>query len=153
MQKISEIMTPDVTFLSPDSYVQEAAKMMRDEDIGSIPICNGKRLVGMVTDRDIVIRAIADGKKPDDCKVSDVMSSEVTWCFDDQMVDEVLQQMAEQQIRRIPVVSRNKELCGIVSLGDMATRQDEHIDQTLEKISGSTSRRSESGQSAPATRH
>ena len=100
MQTISEIMTPNVTVLSPDSDLRQAARLMRDEDIGAIPICNGKKLLGMITDRDIVVRALADGKSPDDVKVSEIMTDEIMWCFEDQSVGEVLQQMGEQQIRR-----------------------------------------------------
>jgi CBS domain-containing protein len=135
MQAISEVMTRDVTVIRPDSNVQEAARMMRDWDIGAIPVCDGKRLVGMITDRDITIRSAAEGKSPADVQVSEVMSDQVLWCFEDQTVGEVLQQMGDQQIRRIPVVSRNMELTGVVSLGDLATRHEADTDSALEEIS------------------
>jgi CBS domain-containing protein len=135
MQAISEVMTRDVTVVRPDANLQEAACMMRDWDIGSVPVCDGKRLVGMITDRDITIRSVAEGKSPTDMKVSDVMSDQVLWCFEDQTVGEVLQQMGDQQIRRIPVVSRNMDLTGIVSLGDLATRHPADTDNALEEIS------------------
>ena len=138
MQSISEIMTRDVTVISPDSNLQQAAQMMRDEDIGAIPVCNGRKLVGMITDRDIVIRALAEGKSPTDMKISDAMTDKVLWCFEDQTAGEVLQQMGDQQIRRIPVVSRDMELCGIVALADLATRLDVDTDSTLEDISAPT---------------
>jgi CBS domain-containing protein len=138
MQAISEIMTRDVTVVSPDDTVQLAAQIMSDQNIGALPVCDGKRLVGMLTDRDITVRAVAAGKSPANIQVADVMSGDVLWCFEDQTAGEVLQQMGDQQIRRIPVVSRNMELTGVVSLGDLATRQSESTDSTLEDISSPT---------------
>jgi CBS domain-containing protein len=135
MQPISEIMSRDVTVIAPDSSIKDAAQIMRDLNIGALPVCDGKRLQGIITDRDITIRAVADGKSTSDCKVSDVMTAQVLWCFEDQTVGEVLQQMGDQQIRRIPVVNRNMELTGVVSLGDLATRQAAPTDGTLEDIS------------------
>jgi CBS domain-containing protein len=135
MQSISEIMTRDVAVISPDSNVQQAAQMMRDLNVGALPVCDGKRLLGMITDRDITIRAVAEGMAASDCKVSDAMTKEALWCFEDQTVGEVLQQMGDQQIRRIPVMNRNMELAGVVSLGDLATRQGAPTDSTLEDIS------------------
>lgn len=135
MQAISQIMTKDVTVISPNDNVVEAARKMRDRNIGAIPVCDGKRLVGMITDRDITTRAVAEGKSPSDAKVSDIMTNQVLWCFEDQSPGEVLQQMGDQQIRRIPVVNRNKELVGVVSLGDLAIRAHEHTDSTLQHIS------------------
>lgn len=133
MQSINQIMTKNVTVLSPDDSVLDAACKMRDVNIGAIPVCNGKRLVGMITDRDITTRAVAEGKT--DAKVSEIMTDQVFWCFEDQTVGEVLQQMGDQQIRRIPVISRNMELVGVVSLGDLATKTRQHTDSALEDIS------------------
>lgn len=135
MQSISEIMTRDVTVISPDDNVMQAAKLMRDQNIGAIPVCTGKRIVGMITDRDITTRAVAEGISATDAKVSDIMTDQILWCFEDQTTGEVLQQMGDQQIRRIPVISRNMELIGVVSLGDLATRTSEHTDSALEDIS------------------
>lgn len=135
MQSISQVMTRDVTVVSPDDDLQRAAELMRDINVGALPVCNGKRLVGMITDRDITIRAVAEGRAPSSVRVSDVMSSEVMWCFDDQTVGEVLQQMGDQQIRRVPVINRNMELVGVVSLGDLATEQGVDTDSTLGDIS------------------
>lgn len=136
MQAISEIMTRDVRTIGPDARLQEAAQMMRDMDVGALPVCDGRRLMGMVTDRDIAVRAVARGVAPSDCTVAEVMSKEVSWCFADQSVGEVLQQMGDQQLRRIPVVERDSmELAGMVSLGDLATRQGAPVDSTLEDIS------------------
>ncbi|HJV85145.1 MAG TPA: CBS domain-containing protein [Noviherbaspirillum sp.] len=119
---ISEVMTRDVTVIKPDDNVQQAAKMMADWNVGVLPVCEGKRLVGIVTDRDIAVRAIPAGKAPADIRAAEIMSGGVYWCFEDQTVGEALQHMGDAQIRRIPVVNRNMELVGIVSLGDLATR-------------------------------
>ncbi|MFL6674553.1 MAG: CBS domain-containing protein [Massilia sp.] len=136
MQAISEVMTRDVSVVPPDADLQRVAQMMRDLNVGAVPVCDGKRLLGMITDRDITIRAVAEGIAPATSRVADVMSKDVSWCFDDQSVGEVLQQMGDQQIRRLPVVSRHSmELAGVVSLGDLATRQEGPIDSTLEDIS------------------
>ena len=136
MQAISDVMTRDVRVVPPDTRLQEAAQLMRDMDVGALPVCDGRRLMGMVTDRDIAVRAVARGVAPADGTVSEVMSKDVSWCFADQSVGEVLQQMGDQQLRRIPVVQRDSmELAGMVSLGDLATRQDAPVESTLEDVS------------------
>lgn len=139
MKSISEIMTRDVTVVAPTDSVQRAAELMRDLDVGSLPVCNGTKLVGMITDRDITLRSTAEGRTPGEVKVSDVMTDRVLWCFEDQTAGEVLQQMGDEQIRRIPVVSRDKELIGIVALGDLATRVDVNTESTLEEVSAPSS--------------
>lgn len=135
MQQISEVMTLDVTVVSPQDSIQQAAQIMRDRNVGALPVCDGQRLLGMITDRDITIRATAGGKSPDQARVDEVMTDDIYWCYDDQLVGEVLQQMGDSQIRRIPVVNRNKELVGIVSLGDLAARTEAQTDDTLEEVS------------------
>jgi len=135
MQAISEIMTADVTVVSPNDSILDAAMKMRDWNIGVVPVCDGKRLVGMITDRDIATRAVAEGKSANDTKVSEIMTDEVLWCFEDQSPGEVLQHMGDRQVRRMPVISRNMELVGMVSLGDLATKTREHTDNALEDIS------------------
>lgn len=136
MQAISDIMTRDVRTIRPETRLLEAAQMMRDLDVGALPVCDGRRLMGMVTDRDIAVRAVARGVAPADCTVAEVMSKDVSWCFADQSVGEVLQQMGDQQLRRIPVVERDSmELAGMVSLGDLALRQGAPVESTLEDIS------------------
>jgi CBS domain-containing protein len=133
---ISEVMTRDVSVVSPQDNVQQAAQMMAQMNVGVVPVCNGKRLVGIVTDRDITIRATAAGKAPDSVPVSDVMSDGVFWLFGDQTVGEALQHMGQVQVRRLPVVDRHSmELIGIVSLGDLAARVEAHTDKALEEIS------------------
>ncbi|MDX1710463.1 MAG: CBS domain-containing protein [Rhodovibrionaceae bacterium] len=118
--QIREIMSKDVQFLSPDNSLKEAAVAMRDGDFGVLPVGKDDRLVGMLTDRDIVVRSVAEGRDPGSTQVRDVMSDEVYYVFDDQSVDEAEQSMSEKRVRRLPVVDRDKRLVGIVSLGDMA---------------------------------
>jgi CBS domain-containing protein len=133
MRPISEIMTRDVAVIEPGADLRRAATMMRDLNVGALPVCDGIRLAGMITDRDIVVRAIAKGVTPD-AKVADVMSKEVSWCFEDQTPGEVLQLMGDRQLRRIPVVSRDMALRGIVALGDLAD-EGMHTEKTLDEIS------------------
>jgi CBS domain-containing protein len=118
--KISEVMTPDVRIARPDQTVEQAACLMAELDAGLLPVGDNDRLVGMITDRDIAIRCVAKGKGPN-TKVRDIMSDEVKYCFADQDVEDVATNMADIQVRRLPVVDRNKRLVGIVSLGDIAT--------------------------------
>ena len=135
MKTIAEVMTPDVEVLRPEETLRDAARAMADLDVGSLPVCDGRRLMGMITDRDITIRAVAEGKSADTA-VSDVMTDDVVWCADTDSVDEVLQQMADAQIRRIPVVDANRQLVGIVALGDIALEEDDDdVDETLRDIS------------------
>jgi CBS domain-containing protein len=142
MQMVSEVMTRDVRFVSPQEDVQHAAQMMGELDVGVLPVCDGGRLVGMVTDRDITIRSTAAGKSPREAHVDEVMSRDVRWCFEDQPLDEVMIQMADSQIRRVPVVSHDDQhrLVGIVALGDVATRsaqgpQKTDVEQVVEMVS------------------
>lgn len=121
--KVSDIMTRDVHLLSPAQTIREAASIMADIDAGALPVGDNDRLVGMLTDRDIVVRAIAKGKALD-TKVADVMSKEILYCFDTDDVDAVSRNMGKSQVRRLPVVNRGKRLVGIVSLGDLARNND-----------------------------
>lgn len=118
--KLQDIMTPDVEVIDPKATLQEAAQKMKDLDVGSLPVCDGERLLGMVTDRDITIRAVASGKNPQQTAVSDAMSSGVTYCYEDQDVSDAANMMEEKQIRRLPILNRQKRLVGIISLGDLA---------------------------------
>ncbi len=124
MPHVSDIMTRDVRFIAPGDKLQRAAQMMSELDVGALPVCDGKRLVGMVTDRDIIVRGTAAGHDPGEACVADVMTGQVCWCFEDEPLDEVMRQMADSQVRRVPVVSRDEErrLVGIVALGDLAHR-------------------------------
>lgn len=118
--KVSEVLTRNIKYVSRGTSLEEAAKLMKDHDCGSIPVADGDKLVGMVTDRDIVIRCLADGKNPLTVSAEECMSSGVLYCYDDQDVEEVLANMGQQAVRRLPVVDRNKNLVGIVSFGDLS---------------------------------
>jgi len=136
MQTISEVMTRNVSSISPNESVRRAAQLMDEMNVGALPICDGQKLKGIVTDRDITVRATSVGLNPDQTPVSDVMSQDLRWCFEDQNVDEVLEEMGSVQIRRVPVVDRKTHnLVGIVSLGDLATKHSSGIQRTLERIS------------------
>jgi CBS domain-containing protein len=119
MTTVSEVMTPKVKIASPDQTIQQVAGMMADLDAGIIPVSDQDRLVGMITDRDIAVRAVAQGLPPD-TKVRQVMSKEIKYCFDDDNLDEVARNMADIKVRRLPVINHEKQLVGILSLGDMA---------------------------------
>ncbi len=121
--EVREIMTPKVDLLTPDDTLERAAQLMRDDDIGSIPIQNGDRLVGMLTDRDIAVRAVAEGKNIHETHVSEAMSSPILYCYEDDDVEKVAENMGENQIRRLPVLNRNKRLVGIVSMGDLVCEE------------------------------
>ncbi len=118
--KVSDCMTRNVKMASPTQTLQEAARMMFDLDAGVLPVSEGDRLVGMITDRDIAVRGVAQGKGPD-ARVGDVMSKEVRYCYDDEESDAVLRNMGDIQLRRLPVLNRDKRLIGIVSLADLAS--------------------------------
>lgn len=136
MTTVADIMTRNVRTLAPTDTVRRAAQSMGELNVGSIPVCNGKKLVGMVTDRDIALRGVAQGLDSEKTLLSDIMSKDVKWCFEDQPLDEVMETMAASQIRRLPVVSRDKDLVGIFSLGDLATKTDnEEVGSVLEEIS------------------
>jgi CBS domain-containing protein len=133
--KVSKIMTRDVRLLSPDQTVLEAAKVMAEIDAGALPVGADDRLVGMITDRDIVIRAVAQGKSAD-TKISEIMSKELLYCFDTDEIEEVSRNMGKAQVRRLPVLNKDKRLVGIVSLGDLARKDDAtNIGQTVTRVS------------------
>jgi CBS domain-containing protein len=117
--QVSDAMSKDVRVANPNQPIREAARLMAEIDAGVLPVGDNDRLVGMITDRDIAVRAVAMGKGPDTA-VRDVMSAEVKYCFDDEELEEVAQNMAEIKVRRLPVLNRKKRLVGIVSLGDLA---------------------------------
>jgi CBS domain-containing protein len=133
--KVSEAMTRDVRVASPEETLQKAAQTMASLDAGVLPVGENDRLVGMITDRDIAIRGIAKGKGPK-AKVRDVMTEDVKYCFDDQEIEEVTRNMADIQVRRLPVLNRDKHLIGILSLGDVAINHDgQGADDALRGIS------------------
>jgi len=137
MNQICDVMTRDVKVLAPSDSIRRAAECMDEMNIGVVPVCDGERVIGMVTDRDIAVRAVAAGKSADSTPVSDVMSEHVRWCYDDQSIDEVMEEMCDSQIRRLPVIDHQRHLVGIVSLGDVATRGSDQrrVGETLKDIS------------------
>jgi CBS domain-containing protein len=136
MRQVSDVMTRGVRTLAPNDTLLKAAQAMEELDVGVIPVCRGEQLVGVVTDRDIVVRGVAQGCAADATRLEDIMSRDPQWCFDDQPVEEVLEQMRDAQIRRLPVVDHDAHLVGILSLGDVAVKADElKAGQALESIS------------------
>lgn len=128
--KVNEMMSGDVRIARPQDTIAQAAGLMARHDVGSLPVGDGDRLVGFLTDRDIVVRAVAGGLGPD-TPVREVMSTEVKYCFDDEDIDDVARNMAQQQVRRLPVLDRDKRLVGIVSLGNFADSGDAGASQDL----------------------
>lgn len=132
--KISECMSTDVRVAAPDNTMQSAAQAMADIDAGFLPVAQDDRLIGIVTDRDIAIRGIAAGRPPE-TSIREVMSEEVRYCFSDEDSDAVLDNMGDIQVRRLPVVDRDKKLVGIVSITDLADDGDgQHAGKALGDI-------------------
>jgi CBS domain-containing protein len=121
--KVREAMSRGVRLVSPADPIREAALIMREIDAGSVPVTENDRLVGMITDRDIAVRAVAEGQGPD-APVREAMTAEIHYVFDDEDIEDACEKMADQQLRRLPVLDRNKRLVGIVSLGDLARKTD-----------------------------
>lgn len=144
---VREVMSKNVKTVSPDQTLIDVAKQMRDGDFGVMPVCEGDKIVGMLTDRDIVVRAAADGADLSKTKVRDAMTDEVLTCMEDDDVNSVSQLMSDRQVRRIAVLGKNKRLLGILSIGDLAEKN-ESLDEAglaLSKIS--EKRHDEPGQS------
>jgi CBS domain-containing protein len=137
--QIAEIMSRDVQLVSPHQSLQEAARLMAELDVGAIPVADNDRLVGMLTDRDICVRAVAAGKSPKACKVGEIMSADVKYVFEDETTEDLARNMSTLQVRRMPVLDRDKRLVGIVSIGDLATNQGA-AEETKDAISGVSER-------------
>lgn len=135
--KVFEAMTPDVVTVAPDAALTLAARLMRESDIGPLPVCEGKRIVGMLTDRDITVRATAEGRDPNTTRVDEVMTPEVICCLEGDDIERAAGLMQSAQLRRLIVVDAEGRLAGIVSLGDLAlqTGDDALSGQTLERVS------------------
>ncbi len=118
--QVSKVMTRNVSWVGPDATIPEIARRMRTEDIGSVPIAEQDRLIGIVTDRDIVVRLVAEGGDLNSTTARQVMSPRILYCYEDQSVSDVLKNMGDNQVRRLPVISREKRLVGVVSLGDLS---------------------------------
>jgi CBS domain-containing protein len=133
--RVNEAMSRDVRVANPQQRISEAAKMMAEIDAGALPVGEDDRLVGMITDRDIAIRAVAEGKGPD-TPVRDVMTRDIKYCYEDEELDHVSRNMAENQVKRLPVVNRDKRLVGILAVADIAGHEDAEV--TGEAVEGIT---------------
>src|SRR5690242_16528286 len=121
--RLKEIMTRHVECINPEDTLARAAERMRDLDVGCLPVCGGDdRLAGVITDRDITIRGTAEGRDPETTRIEDIMTPDISYCFENDSVDEAARIMEEMQIRRLVVLNRDKRLVGIVSLGDLAVK-------------------------------
>ena len=133
--KVKEAMCNDVQLIGPDQTIRDAARRMVEIDAGALPVAEKDRLVGMITDRDIAVRAVALGKSPD-TKVRDIMSGEVLYCFDDEDLTHVSRNMSDMKVRRLPVVNRDKRLVGVISVGDIArNEQPTTVGRMVSKVS------------------
>lgn len=132
--RVAEVMTPDPQTVSPEDSLRHAAELMSELDIGVLPVCDGDRLLGVITDRDITVRATSAGQAPDTTKVATVMTEDVRYCYEDDEVEEAEEVMQEAQVRRLPVITPAGHLVGIVSLGDLATSEAGGVRATLDEI-------------------
>jgi len=133
--KVSEVMTSDVQTVTPDQSAREAANFMLRAEAGSIPVTEGNKVIGMITDRDIAVRGVAEGRGPD-TPVRELMTDHIICARQDDDVDDVARRMSEQQVRRLPVLDEDDQLCGIVSLGDLAREsRGEEAHEALEGVS------------------
>ncbi|HEY5870136.1 MAG TPA: CBS domain-containing protein [Candidatus Tectomicrobia bacterium] len=137
MMRLKEVMTPGVEVIAPEATLQQAAAKMRRLNIGPLPVCDGDQLVGMLTDRDITVRAVAEGCDPTSTTVREAMTPDIAYCFDDQAIEDAIQMMEQYQIRRLPILDRDKRLVGMVSLGDLAVSSgdQQQVGETLKQVS------------------
>lgn len=140
---VKDAMSRDVKTVAPETTIKEAARIMADADIGALPVAAGDRLAGMVTDRDIAVRAIAIGKGPE-TTVGEVMTHDVLYCHEDEDIGHIAQNLAENQVRRLPVVDVDKRLVGIISLADIADARADEAGEALEGITRPGGERSQS---------
>jgi len=134
---VRDIMTASVACVAPDDTIQDAARKMRDLDVGPMPVCGDDRLVGMLTDRDITVRATAEGRDPGTTRVRDVMTEDLIFCFEDDDIDAAARKMRDNQVRRLLVLNANMRLVGIVALADLATETTDkgRMGDVLEEVS------------------
>ncbi len=131
--QIKDVMSQQCEWIAPDATLEQAAQTMKQQDIGFLPVGENDKLIGAVTDRDIVTRAVADGSSFG-TRVRDVMTEQIKYCFEDQAVDEICQNMSEIKVRRLPVVNRDKRLVGVVSLGNLSQAQAQQSGEALQQI-------------------
>jgi CBS domain-containing protein len=135
--QVNEVMSRTVDLVNPSMKIREAATFMRNDNVGALPVGENDRLVGMITDRDIAIRAVAEGKSPT-TTIGKVMSEKVYYCFDDNDVAEAARLMAKHQVRRLPVLNRDKRLVGIVAMADIARKDGDATKQAIQGVSEET---------------
>jgi CBS domain-containing protein len=133
--QVQKIMTPNVHIADPNMTIRDAARAMRADNVGALPVGENDRLVGMVTDRDIVVRAVAEERPAGNTTVRQVMSEGICYCFEDDDVEDAAQVMAKHQVRRLPVLNRNKRLVGVIALADLGRSEDEAAQGALKDIS------------------
>ncbi|MCA6106525.1 CBS domain-containing protein [Bradyrhizobium cenepequi] len=136
--QVREIMRPDVEITDPNMSIGDAARKMRADNIGSLPVGENNRLIGMVTDRDIVVRAVADNRAAGNTAVREVMSEGVSYCFDDDDAEAAAQVMAKHQVRRLPVLNRDKRMVGVIALADLGRSKGGAAQDALQGISEMT---------------
>jgi CBS domain-containing protein len=136
--QVQQIMSKDVHIADPNMTIRDVARQMRADNIGSLPVGENDQLIGMVTDRDIVVRAVAEERSPGNTTVREVMSEGLCYCFEDDDVEQAAQVMVQHQVRRLPVVDRNKRLVGVVALADLGRSEDEPAKDALKGISEPT---------------
>lgn len=142
MKKIKDVMTKKCEWIGPDASVAEAAKLMKNFDCGFLPVGENDKMIGMITDRDIAIRAVAEGKDPKATKAREIMTKKTYYCYDDQAVDEICENMADIKVKRLPVVNRDKRLVGVVSFGDVAqAAAAEQVGECQQQITAGTAQK------------
>ena len=136
-KQVRDVMTSNPECVTERDGIQEVARIMKEEDTGVVPVVDGKKVIGLITDRDIVVRGLAEGRDLSNMKVNELMTKHVRAVHEDTPISEVLDLMSSAEIRRVPVINGNNELVGIVSMGDIATntKQDSKVGQTIENIS------------------
>lgn len=142
MKKVKDVMTKECEWISPDTSLTEAAKIMKKKDCGFLPVGENDKMIGMVTDRDIAIRAVAEGKDPAKTNVREVMTQKTYYCFDDQDVEEVCKNMGDIKVRRLPVVNRDKRLVGVISFGDVSqAAKPDNVGESQQQITAETAKK------------
>lgn len=138
--KVADAMTLEVQLCTPDDTLKDVAEAMLALDVGLLPVTDGDRLIGMITDRDIAVRAVADGRAPGNTSVRDVMSEGVGYCFEDDDAEAAAQIMAKYQVRRLPVLNRDKRLVGVIALADLGRAEARSAQGALQGVSEATDR-------------
>ncbi len=132
--QVKDAMTPHAEWISPEMSLKDVAQILRDKAIGCLPVGENDRLIGIITDRDITYRGVAVGADPNKTTARDVMSKGITWCFDDQAIDDAARLMEQKEIHHLPVLSRQKRMVGLLSMGDIALRSNQKLYREICKL-------------------